>query len=162
ELYINGQRMTDVEPSKRGVAMVFQSYALYPHMTVHANMAFGLKLAKTDKADADRRIQDAARMLKIEHLLGRLPTQLSVGQRARAEDLSARRAAVDPRPRPPRLHARRALAPAPAAQDHDGLRHPRSGRGHDHGRSAGHPRRRPHRAGRSAARGLSSPAHRLR
>src|SRR6185436_1246505 len=78
-----GQRVTEVEPSRRGVAMVFQSYALYPHMTVHDNMAFGLKLAKTEKADAEARIRDAARMLKIEHLLERLPKELSGGQRQR-------------------------------------------------------------------------------
>jgi multiple sugar transport system ATP-binding protein len=83
ELYIDGARMTEVEPSKRGVAMVFQSYALYPHMTVHDNMMFGLKLAKTDKSDAERRIQDAAKLLKIEHLLERLPKELSGGQRQR-------------------------------------------------------------------------------
>ncbi|HEY0987587.1 MAG TPA: sn-glycerol-3-phosphate ABC transporter ATP-binding protein UgpC [Kofleriaceae bacterium] len=83
ELHIDGQRMTEVEPSRRGVAMVFQSYALYPHMTVHDNMAFGLKLAKTEKADAEARIRDAARMLKIEHLLERLPKELSGGQRQR-------------------------------------------------------------------------------
>jgi multiple sugar transport system ATP-binding protein len=83
ELMIDGQRMTEVEPSRRGVAMVFQSYALYPHMTVHDNMMFGLKLAKTDKTDAERRIQDAAKMLKIEHLLERLPKDLSGGQRQR-------------------------------------------------------------------------------
>jgi multiple sugar transport system ATP-binding protein len=83
ELYIDGQRMTEVEPSRRGVAMVFQSYALYPHMNVHDNMAFGLKLAKTEKADAEARIREAARMLKIEHLLERLPKELSGGQRQR-------------------------------------------------------------------------------
>jgi multiple sugar transport system ATP-binding protein len=83
ELHIDGARMTEVEPSKRGVAMVFQSYALYPHMNVHDNMAFGLKLAKTEKAEAERRIQDAARMLKVDHLLARLPKELSGGQRQR-------------------------------------------------------------------------------
>src|SRR5256885_3025304 len=60
ELFIDGQRMTEIEPSRRGVAMVFQSYALYPHMTVRDNMAFGLKLARTEKDEAERRIAEAA------------------------------------------------------------------------------------------------------
>ena len=83
QLVIDGKRMNDVEPSQRGIAMVFQSYALYPHMTVYQNMEFGLKLAKTAKTDADLRIRDAARMLKIEQLLERLPKDLSGGQRQR-------------------------------------------------------------------------------
>jgi multiple sugar transport system ATP-binding protein len=83
DLSIDGKRMNDVEPSKRGIAMVFQSYALYPHMTVYKNLAFGLKLAKTEQAEADRRIREAARMLQIEQLLERLPKQLSGGQRQR-------------------------------------------------------------------------------
>ncbi len=83
DLSIDGKRMNDVEPSKRGIAMVFQSYALYPHMTVYKNLAFGLKLGKTEQAEADRRIREAARMLQIEQLLDRLPKQLSGGQRQR-------------------------------------------------------------------------------
>jgi multiple sugar transport system ATP-binding protein len=83
ELYIAGKRMNDVPPADRGVAMVFQSYALYPHMTVRQNLAFGLKLARTDKAEIARRVQEAARMLQIEELLDRLPRQLSGGQRQR-------------------------------------------------------------------------------
>ncbi|HTE55414.1 MAG TPA: sn-glycerol-3-phosphate ABC transporter ATP-binding protein UgpC [Kofleriaceae bacterium] len=83
ELSIAGKRMNDVEPSKRGIAMVFQSYALYPHMSVYKNLAFGLKLGKTEQSEADRRIREAARMLQIEQLLDRLPKQLSGGQRQR-------------------------------------------------------------------------------
>ncbi len=83
ELSIDGQRMNDIEPSKRGIAMVFQSYALYPHMTVYKNLEFGLKLGKTEQAEAERRIKEAARMLQIEKLLDRLPKQLSGGQRQR-------------------------------------------------------------------------------
>jgi ABC-type sugar transport system ATPase subunit len=83
DLSIDGKRMNDVEPSRRGIAMVFQSYALYPHMTVYKNLAFGLKLAKTAQTEADRRIREAARMLQIEQLLDRLPKQLSGGQRQR-------------------------------------------------------------------------------
>ena len=83
DLFIEGKRMNDVEPSKRGIAMVFQSYALYPHMTVYENMAFGLKLAKASNEDADKRIREAAKMLEIEPLLQRLPKDLSGGQRQR-------------------------------------------------------------------------------
>jgi len=83
ELLIDGQRMNDVAPSKRGLAMVFQSYALYPHMTVYQNLAFGLKLGRTERGEAERRIKEAARMLQIEPLLDRLPKQLSGGQRQR-------------------------------------------------------------------------------
>jgi len=82
-LFIDGKKMNDVEPSKRGIAMVFQSYALYPHMNVYDNMAFGLKLAKTSRGEADQRIREAARMLEIEPLLHRLPKELSGGQRQR-------------------------------------------------------------------------------
>ncbi|HET7506583.1 MAG TPA: sn-glycerol-3-phosphate ABC transporter ATP-binding protein UgpC [Kofleriaceae bacterium] len=83
DLFIDGKRMNEVEPSKRGIAMVFQSYALYPHMTVYDNMAFGLSLGKLPKSESDRRIREAARMLKIEPLLQRLPKELSGGQRQR-------------------------------------------------------------------------------
>ena len=83
ELLIGGQRMNDVAPSKRGLAMVFQSYALYPHMTVYQNLAFGLKLGRTERGEAERRIKEAARMLQIEALLDRLPKHLSGGQRQR-------------------------------------------------------------------------------
>jgi multiple sugar transport system ATP-binding protein len=83
DIMIDGKRVNDVAPSKRGIAMVFQSYALYPHMTVYENLEFGLKLGRTEKAEADRRIRDAAKMLQIEHLLERLPKQLSGGQRQR-------------------------------------------------------------------------------
>jgi multiple sugar transport system ATP-binding protein len=83
ELSIDGKRMNDVPPSQRGIAMVFQSYALYPHMTVYQNLEFGLKRDKTVPVDFDRRIRDAAQMLQIDTLLDRLPRQLSGGQRQR-------------------------------------------------------------------------------
>ena len=83
DIQIDGARVNDVAPSRRGVAMVFQSYALYPHMTVYENLEFGLKLGRTEKTEADRRIREAAKMLQIEHLLDRLPKQLSGGQRQR-------------------------------------------------------------------------------
>lgn len=83
ELFIAGQRVNDVPPAQRGVAMVFQSYALYPHMTVFDNMAFGLKLAKRDRNEIKNRVHRAASLLQIEHLLERLPKELSGGQRQR-------------------------------------------------------------------------------
>jgi multiple sugar transport system ATP-binding protein len=82
-LAIGGRRMNEVPSAQRGVAMVFQSYALFPHMTVAENMGFGMMLAKTDKAEIDRRVGDAARVLQLTHLLDRKPKALSGGQRQR-------------------------------------------------------------------------------
>ncbi len=83
ELYIDGKLMNDVEPKDRDIAMVFQNYALYPHMTVYDNMAFGLKLRKTPKDEIDKLVHEAARILDLEHLLDRKPKALSGGQRQR-------------------------------------------------------------------------------
>jgi len=83
ELSIGGQHCNDIPPSKRGVAMVFQSYALYPHMTVAENMAFGLKLAGLDKNQMKAAVDRAAKILQIEPLLARKPKELSGGQRQR-------------------------------------------------------------------------------
>ncbi len=83
ELYIGDTLVNDVAPKDRDIAMVFQNYALYPHMTVYENMAFGLKLRKTPKAEIKKRVQEAARILDIEHLLERKPKALSGGQRQR-------------------------------------------------------------------------------
>ena len=83
ELYIDQELMNDVPPKDRNIAMVFQNYALYPHMTVYDNMAFGLKIRKTDKAEIERRVNEAARILDIEKLLDRKPKALSGGQRQR-------------------------------------------------------------------------------
>jgi len=83
ELYIGDRLVNDVAPKDRDIAMVFQSYALYPHMTVYQNMAFGLKLRKFKKADIDTRVREAAKILDIEHLLDRKPKALSGGQRQR-------------------------------------------------------------------------------
>jgi multiple sugar transport system ATP-binding protein len=80
---IGGQVVNHLSPAERGIAMVFQSYALYPHMTVYQNMAFGLKVAGKDKAAIKARITQAAATLKIGHLLERLPRELSGGQRQR-------------------------------------------------------------------------------
>jgi len=83
DLMIGGVRMNDVPPAERGIAMVFQSYALYPHMSLYDNMAFGLKLAKMPKPEIDSAVQNAAKILHIEHLLERKPKALSGGQRQR-------------------------------------------------------------------------------
>ncbi|MBO9112620.1 MULTISPECIES: sn-glycerol-3-phosphate ABC transporter ATP-binding protein UgpC [Rhizobium/Agrobacterium group] len=83
ELWIGDLLCNDIEPRDRGIAMVFQNYALYPHLSVYENMGFGLKLSKAPKDIRDRKIRDAARILQIEHLLDRKPGQLSGGQRQR-------------------------------------------------------------------------------
>jgi multiple sugar transport system ATP-binding protein len=83
ELLINGKVMNDLPPAARGVAMVFQSYAIFPHMTVRKNVAFGLTIAGATKAEKDEKVAEAARILQMEHLLDRRPSQLSGGQRQR-------------------------------------------------------------------------------
>ncbi len=83
EVYIGDKLVNDVQPKDRDIAMVFQNYALYPHMTVFDNMAFGLKLRKTPKEDIKKRVHEAAKVLEIEHLLDRKPKALSGGQRQR-------------------------------------------------------------------------------
>ena len=83
QVYIGDRVVNDVAPKDRDIAMVFQNYALYPHMTVFDNMAFGLKLRKTSKDEIKRRVEEAARILDIEHLLERKPKALSGGQRQR-------------------------------------------------------------------------------
>jgi multiple sugar transport system ATP-binding protein len=82
-LTIGTQRVNDLPPKDRGVAMVFQSYAIFPHMTVRENVAFGLTIAGDDKATKDAKVAEAARILQMEHLLDRRPSQLSGGQRQR-------------------------------------------------------------------------------
>jgi len=83
EIFIGDRLINDVQPKDRDIAMVFQSYALYPHMTVYNNMAFGLKLRKYPKAEIERRVKEAAKLLSIEPLLDRKPKALSGGQRQR-------------------------------------------------------------------------------
>ena len=83
ELYIDGKLMNDVAPKDRDIAMVFQSYALYPQMTVYQNMAFSLELRKTPKAEIDRKVREAAEILEITQYLDRKPAALSGGQRQR-------------------------------------------------------------------------------
>ena len=82
-IHIGGRDVTHVEPSERGIAMVFQSYALYPHMTVYENMAFGLKMNGYEKAEIDRRVNKAADILELGKLLDRKPKEMSGGQRQR-------------------------------------------------------------------------------
>ena len=83
EIHIGERRVDQLPPNQRGVAMVFQNYALYPHMTVRQNMSFGLENVGTDKGEIARRVDEAARMLEIGPLLDRRPAQLSGGQRQR-------------------------------------------------------------------------------
>ncbi len=83
ELFIDGKDVTKIEPGKRDLAMVFQSYALYPHMSVRNNMAYGLKNQRMPKAQINERIAEAAKILKLEEFLDRLPAHLSGGQRQR-------------------------------------------------------------------------------
>jgi multiple sugar transport system ATP-binding protein len=83
DMLIDGERMNEVPAAKRGIAMVFQSYALYPHMSVYQNLAFGLETAKMPKPEIEKRVQRAAEILRIEPLLKRKPRQLSGGQRQR-------------------------------------------------------------------------------
>src|ERR1044072_5422806 len=83
EIYIGDQLVNDVPPKDRDIAMVFQNYALYPHMTVFENMSFGLRLRKFPKAEIKERVENAARILDIPPLLDRQPKQLSGGQRQR-------------------------------------------------------------------------------
>src|SRR5258708_4114806 len=83
ELQIDGQRVNEIGPADRGLAMVFQSYALYPHMTVRQNMGFALRLARVPRAERDRKVADAARILQLDPYLDRTPKELSGGQRQR-------------------------------------------------------------------------------
>ena len=83
DLIIGGERVNDLAPRDRDIAMVFQNYALYPHMTVRDNMGFALKLAKTDKGEIDQKVTEAARILDLEQHLERKPANLSGGQRQR-------------------------------------------------------------------------------
>ncbi|NVK41425.1 MAG: ATP-binding cassette domain-containing protein, partial [Oceanospirillaceae bacterium] len=83
DLYFGAKRVNDLTPKERGIGMVFQSYALYPHMSVYDNMAFGLTLEKTEKQTIDQKVREVATILQIDHLLERKPKELSGGQRQR-------------------------------------------------------------------------------
>ena len=172
KLLIGDRVVNDVAPKDRDIAMVFQSYALYPHMSVYDNLAFGLKLRKTPKADIDRRVKEAAGDPGPGQVPGpqaegtlRRPAPArgaGTGHRARAGRVPHGRAALQPGRQAARPDPRRDRAPAPAAGHHHRLRHPRPGRGHDHGRpDRGHARR-PPAAGRHAAGPVRQPGQRLR
>ena len=83
EIYIDNKKVNDVHPKDRDIAFVFQSYALYPHMTVRENIAFGLKMRKVDKATINKKVEEAAEILNLQEYLDRKPKQLSGGQRQR-------------------------------------------------------------------------------
>ncbi|HEV8563917.1 MAG TPA: ATP-binding cassette domain-containing protein, partial [Actinomycetota bacterium] len=83
EIFVGDQQVTDLPPKERDVAMVFQNYALYPHMTVEQNLGFGLKLRKTDKDEMKRRVDDVSKILGLEPFMERKPAALSGGQRQR-------------------------------------------------------------------------------
>jgi multiple sugar transport system ATP-binding protein len=83
DIYIGDLKVNDVPPKDRDIAMVFQNYALYPHMSVYKNMSFGLRLRRFPKGEIDARVREGARILGIEELLGRKPKELSGGQRQR-------------------------------------------------------------------------------
>lgn len=83
DLFIDDKLVNDLEPKDRKVTMVFQNYALYPHMTVYENMSYGLKIAKVNKAEIDRRVHEAAKILDIEEYLQKKPKEMSGGQRQR-------------------------------------------------------------------------------
>ena len=164
DLAIGGKRMNDVEPKDRGVAMVFQNYALYPHKTVFDNMAMALKLQKVPKTEIQKRVGDVAEMLGLSDYLGRKPAALSGGQRQRVaigraivrtpevflfdEPLSNLDAKLRVRMR---MEIGRA-ASSPRRYGH--LCYARPDRGHDARRPHRRHERRRHRAGRHPARGL--------
>jgi multiple sugar transport system ATP-binding protein len=140
EIRIDDRLVNNVPPKQRDVAMVFQNYALYPHMTVARNMGFSLKLAGRPQKEIDERVAAAAAILDLSALLDRYPRQLSGGQRqrgarhrARPAGVPVRRAAFQPRRQAPGADARRDQGAAPAPAHHHGLCDARSGRGHDHG-----------------------------
>ena len=172
EIAIGGDVVNDVPPKDRDIAMVFQNYALYPHMTVAENMSFGLRLKRFPKAEIKQRVDEAARILDITELLepqaeGALRRPAPARRdgprhRAQSQGVPVRRAAVEPRRQAARADAHRDQEGAPEGAHHHRLRHPRPGRGDD----AGRPRRgdepRHDRAGRHAERALSLAAHAIR
>ena len=125
DLLIDGVRMNDVEPKDRDIAMVFQSYALYPHMTVYENMAFALKLRKLPKDEIDKRVREAAEILDITEYLDRKPARgHRPRHRPRAEGVFDGRAAVQFGREAPQPDARRDHQAAPADRHDVYLRYP--------------------------------------
>ena len=172
QVVIDDKVVNDLPPMDRDIAMVFQNYALYPHMSVYDNMAFGLKMRKFDRAEIAKRVQEAAEILGIEGLSQaqaapafRRPAPARGARprhRAPPAGVSVRRAALQPRRQTARADAGRAEEAAQPAQHHCDLRDPRPGRGDD----AGRPRRgdegRAGAAGRRAARALQRAGQPLR
>ena len=153
-LTIGDRVVNDVQPKDRDIAMVFQNYALYPHMTVAENIGFALKLKRMPKAEIEERVDEAARMLELEEWFDRKPGQLSGGQRQRVAmgraivrrpaGVPHGRAAVEPRRQAAGADAGRDRRAAAQPRRHHDLRHPRPGRGDDHGRPGrGHAQGRP-------------------
>ena len=167
EVKIGERVVNQVEPADRDIAMVFQNYALYPHMSVYDNMAYGLKNRGTPKDEIEKRVKEAARILAIEPFLARKPRAVvrrpaparrhGPRHRAQAAGLPLRRAALQPRRQAARADARRDQAPPAGSRRDLDLRHPRSGRGDDALRQARGDVRRPDRAGRLPRRRLSPP-----
>ena len=161
---IDGQVVNELPPMDRDIAMVFQNYALYPHMSVYDNMAFGLKMRKFDKAEIAKRVQGRGRdprhrraaQAQAAPALGRPAPARRARARHRAPParVPVRRAAVEPRRQAARADARRAQEAAPAARHHGDLRHPRPGRGDDARRPRGGDEGRLGAAGGRAARAL--------
>ena len=146
EIAIGGRVVNRVPPKERDIAMVFQNYALYPHMTVRDNMSFALTLAKQPKSEIDAHVAKAADILGLEPLprplsapaFGRPAAARRDGprDRARPAGVPVRRAAVEPRRQAARADAHRDQGAAPAPEDHVDLRHARPDRGDDDGRPA--------------------------
>ena len=164
EISIGDRVVNQLAPKDRDIAMVFQSYALYPHMTVAENMGFSLKLSGVPKPERRKRVEEAAAILGLTDYLDRQPRQLSGrpaparrhGPRHRPQSggLFVRRTALQSRRQAPGADALRDQAEPSEAQDDDRLCHPRPDRGHDHGRPHRRHECRPHRTDRLAARTL--------
>ena len=169
---IGGRIVNEIEPAERDIAMVFQNYALYPHMSVYNNMAYGLRNRRMPEAEIDTRVNEAAKILELGALLAtkaaatlRRPAPArrdGPRHRAAAQGVSVRRAAVQPRRQAAHRHARRNPQIAAPAEDHVDLRHPRPARGDDAGRYPGGDEWRPGRAARQSARCLPEARNDLR
>ena len=172
ELRVDGDVINEIDPKDRNMAMVFQSYAIYPHMTVRQNMEFPLKLAKVPKDEMDRRVDEAAKILELTELLAAQARQ-PVGRPAPAGGhgpshrpgavvLPDGRAAVEPRRQAAGADAHGHLPAAAAAGDHHRLRDPRPDRGHDPGRPRGGAAQGPGAAGGLPAGALQQAGQRVR